>query len=100
MQSTEDVSWVAVTRSSDGLDVTYTDAAPVTLSALVALRSSSEAFERAPHATEGYTLYLLEVDTVPGADDWFTVRGARYEVDGNAFRWGAMGVVINVKRAS
>jgi hypothetical protein len=101
MQDSESVAWVSVTTSSDIYgNTTTTEAAPVTLSALVAARSAQEAFDpRAPAVIVGLTLYLLDTDVVPLASDWFTVRGERYEVDGEPHRWGSAGVEVAVKRA-
>lgn len=102
MQDAEAVSYVSVTTVDDGLgNVTPTEATPVALMALVAGRTSTEATDPAtPAVLTGYTLYLLDTDVVPTASDWFTVRGARWEVEGQAVRWGSMGVEVAVKRAA
>ena len=95
------VSHVAVTTSTDALgDVTYVEAAPVSVRAMVAGRSSAESADsRTPAVLTGLTLYIFDLAVVPGASDWFTVRGERYEVEGQAHRWGQMGVEVAVKRA-
>lgn len=102
MLDAESVSYVAVTTADDGLgNVTYTEAAPVELLALVAGRTSVESTDsRRPAVLSGYALYLLDTDVVPGASDWFTVRGARWDVEGEAVRWGSMGVEVAVSRAA
>lgn len=101
MQASETVTWVSVTTEVDHYgDGTTTEAPPRSLSALVADRSSVEPLNpNQPATTTGKTLYLERVDIEPGASDWFTVRGKRYEVDGEPHRWGTSGVVVNVKRA-
>lgn len=101
MQSAETVSWVSVTTTDLGYgNFETTEAAPVALLALVAARTSSENFDpRAPAVIVGKTLYLLDVTVEPGASDWFTVRGERYEVEGEAHRWGTKGVEVAVVRA-
>lgn len=101
MQDAESVSYVAVTTVDDGLgNETYTPAAAVPMSALVAGRSSIEATDPTqPSVLTGLTLYLLDTTVVPGASDWFTVRGERWDVEGQAVRWGSMGVEVAVKRA-
>lgn len=104
MQDAEDVSWVSVTTATDIYgNAATTEAAPVTVLALVAGRLSaatSEGFDSAePGVIVGKTLYLLDATVEPGASDWFTVRGERYEVVGEPHRWGTAGVVVSVKRA-
>lgn len=100
-RNSETVTWVAVTTTPDSLgDWTSTEAAPVSVQAMVAARSSDErADQNSPAVLTGLTLYLFDLDVVPGASDWFTVRGERYEVEGQAHRWGGMGVEVAVKRA-
>jgi hypothetical protein len=102
MLNTETVSYVAVTTIDDDLgNVTPTEAAPVSVTALVAGRSNAESTDtRTPAVLVGLTLYFFNTAIVPGASDWFTVRGARYEVEGQAHRWGSMGVEVAVTRAS
>jgi hypothetical protein len=104
MHDAESVSWVSVTTATDVYgNATTTEAAPVELMALVAGRLSAattEAFDsREPGIIVGKTLYLLDATVEPGASDWFTVRGERYEVVGEPHRWGTSGVVVSVKRA-
>lgn len=98
MQDAEEVLWVAVTTTVDDLqNETTTEAEPVPLLALVAGRSSVEGSNsRAPGVITGKTLYLLDITSEPSPDDWFTVRGDRYEVEGQAHRWGDMGVEVAV----
>jgi hypothetical protein len=101
MRHQETVSWVSVTTTDLGYgNTSTTEASPVTLSALVAARSAQESFDpRAPAVIVGLTLYLLDTAIVPLASDWFTVRGERYEVDGESHAWGTAGVEVAVKRA-
>ena len=104
MLDAEDVSWVSVTTTTDIYgNSTTTEAAPVTVRAMVAaragVRSSSENFDSQEAALiVGKTLYLIDVTVEPGASDWFTVRGERYEVEGEPHRWGQEGVVVALKR--
>jgi hypothetical protein len=106
MLAQETVSWVAVTVTPDTYgNTTATEAAPVELTALVARPDALRAVVESVTATDAHVvtrweLYLLDTDVVPGADDWFTVRGDRHDVDGPAFRWGTRGVELTVKRAS
>lgn len=99
--ATETVSWVAVTTSDDGLgNETTTEASPVSMLAFVAARSADESHDsRTPSVIVGKTLYLPSSAVEPSASDWFTIRGERYEVDGEAHRWGSAGVEVAVKRA-
>lgn len=101
MIDAETVQWVAVTVTEDRLsNVSREEADPVDVRALVAGRSSTESTSsRQPSVLTGKTLYLLDVDTEPSPDDWFIVRGDRYEVEGEAHRWGDMGVEVAVTRA-
>ncbi len=96
----EPVTHVAVTETRDRYgNTTRTEAAPATLSALVAGRSTDESADpRSPRLIVGLTLYLLDTSVVPGVADYFVVRGWRYEVDGEAHRWADMGVEVPVKR--
>ena len=101
MADAETVQWVSVTSVTDELStITRSEAAAVPVAALVAAAGSSEQTDpdRAPVVT-GKTLYLLDPGVVPGASDWFTIRGERYEVVGEAHRWGSYGVEVTVKRA-
>lgn len=98
MQDAEEVLWVAVTTTTDDLSNEDTsEADPVPLQALVAGRSSVEGGNsRAPGVITDKTLYLLDTAVEPSPDDWFTVRGDRYDVEGQAHRWGDMGVEVAV----
>lgn len=102
MHDAEDVSWVSVITDTDELgNSTTTEASPVTVSALVAARSTSENQDpRSPAVLVGKTLYLLGVAAEPGPSDWFIVRGQRYEVEGESHRWGSAGVEVAVTRAA
>lgn len=106
MRAAETVSYVAVTTTTDKYgDGTATDASPVSLLALVAkdqshAQASIESYDNDAAANVvRKTLYLLDTTVEPTASDWFTVRGQRYEVDGESHRWGSKGVEVNVKRA-
>lgn len=100
MRDAEEVLWVAVTSTEDELsNVTTVDADAVPLLALVAGRSSIEgSSSRTPGVIVGKTLYLLNTTVVPSVDDWFLVRGQRYDVEGEAHAWGDMGVEVAVTR--
>lgn len=102
MQAAETVLWVAVTTTTDDLsNTTIDEAAPVPLTALVAARSTAEGSNpRAPGVITGKTLYLLDAVQEPSPDDWFTVRGDRYDVEGEAHRWGDMGIEVAVTRTA
>lgn len=101
MIDAEPVQWVAVTVDEDKLsNATREEAEPVELQALVAGRSSTESTSsRQPSVLTGKTLYLLDTDVEPSPDDWFRVRGERYDVVGESHRWGDMGVEVAVTRA-
>lgn len=101
MRDAETVQWVAVTTTRDRLgNETTTDAAPVDVQALVAARGTSEnADSQAPSVLVGKTLYLLDATIEPGPSDWFTIRGQRYDVEGESHRWGSAGVEVAVTRA-
>lgn len=101
MADAETVDWVSVTTTVDALSkVIRTEAAPQPVAALVAARGSEEPGDAGrPQVITGKTLYLLDPDVLPGASDWFTIRGERYEVVGEAHRWGSYGVEVAVKRA-
>jgi hypothetical protein len=66
---------------------------------MFAARSSEGTDSRSPAVLIGGTLYIFDLDVVPGASDYFTVRGDRYDVEGQAHRWGQMGVEVAVIRA-
>jgi hypothetical protein len=106
MQAQETVSWVAVTATTDTYgNTSVVEAAAVDVEALVApvngQRSSVESVDaNDPHTVTRWTLYLLDPTIQPGPSDWFTVRGARYEVDGQSFAWGSKGVELIVRRAA
>lgn len=97
----EAVTWVPVTTVTDALgNVVATDGTPVALEAFVGGRPSGESVDpRSPQVLIGLQLYFPRVASTPSASDWFTVRGERYEVEGQAHRWGGMGVEVAVKRA-
>lgn len=103
MLNSETVTYVAVTTDEGSLgDETYTEADPVSLSALVAIGDTREQFgDNAPDLNVSYTLYFLS-PSLPAANSsgWFTVRGERCEVSsGPNGRWGGMGEVVAVRRA-
>lgn len=100
MHDAETVQWIAVTTTDDGLgNETTTEADPVATLALVAALSAVEAQDsRTPAVIVGKTLYLLDPSIEPTASDAFIVRGARYEVEGEAHRWGSSGTEVSVKR--
>lgn len=102
MHDAETVSWVAVTTTVDELgNSTTSDAEAVEVLALVAARSSNEnADSRQPAVIVGKTLYLLDSSAEPGPSDWFTIRGDRYEVEGEPHRWGSSGVEVAVTKAA
>lgn len=102
MHNAETVLWVSVTKTTDELsNETETAAEPVPVLAMVAGRSASESTRSdEPSVLTGKTLYLLDPTLVVSAADWFTVRGDRYEVEGEAHRWGSSGVEVAVQRAS
>jgi hypothetical protein len=103
MADAETVQWVSVTTTRDALGNTETaEADPVDVPALVAARGSgSETFDqRAPGVIVGETLYILDPAVVPGASDWFTIRGVRYDVEGEGFRWGSSGSEVAVRRSA
>lgn len=101
MADAETVQWVSVTTTKNQVgDVTSIEAGPVPVLALVAARSADEPDDSdRPAVIVGKTLYLLDPAVVPGASDWFTLRGDRYEVVGDAHRWGSSGVEVAVRRA-
>ena len=100
MRDAETVQWVAVTTTRDRLgNETTAEADPVDVTALVAGRSSSENVDpKSPAVIVGKTLYILDPIVEPGPSDWFTVRGERYEVDGESIRWGSSGVEVAISR--
>jgi hypothetical protein len=97
----ETVQWIAVTVDTDELSVvTRAEADPVPVLAMVAGRSAAESSgARTPAVITGKTLYLLDIATEPSEHDAFIVRGDRYEVEGEAHRWGDQGVEVAVVRA-
>lgn len=104
MQQAETVTYVAVTTTRDKYgDGSDSGATGVDVRALVGTwrtLGSSESFNsNSPDSVTKLTLYLQDTTIEPAVDDWFTVRGLRYDVDGPCHRWGTMGVEVNVKRA-
>lgn len=99
MLDAESVVWHPVSTTEDKYgDGTSSPGTPVILTALVAARTSAEnASASRPGVIVGKQLYLLDAPAEPGASDWFEVRGARYEVDGQAHRWSGTQVEVSVK---
>lgn len=101
MRDAETVQWIAVTTTDDDElgNSTETPAAPVSVTALVAGRASSETVANdQPAVITSLTLYVLDASITPGASDRFTVRGQTYEVDGVPKFWGASGIEVAVTR--